>query len=142
MSSEDPNFVMPFIDGLKPHTLITVQIEIPADCKQFAIDLCKDAENRIFHFNPRFQCPPYTVCNTMINNVWGKQEIKSDNFPFVRGQAYEVKIECEEDYLTVYVDGNFYTKYACRVTPLPLIKTVETFHDVNTCMVIASPMQD
>lgn len=74
-----------------------------------------ELENCCFHFNPRFthNC---VVRNSMIDGSWGEEE-RSDGIPMVKGQEFELKIECTHDDFVVYVDGKKYTVFRHRMHP-------------------------
>lgn len=44
-----------------------------------------------FHFNPRFCRTPNIVCNTLQNQLWGREEISYQN-PFTLGSTFEIII--------------------------------------------------
>lgn len=44
-----------------------------------------------FHFNPRFGRSPNIVCNTLQNQLWGREEVSYQN-PFTLGSTFEIII--------------------------------------------------
>lgn len=58
---------------------------------RITIDL-NTAKDLAFHFNPRFNEAGKAVIvrNSCIGQAWGKEERQLQNFPFVRGQPFEV----------------------------------------------------
>lgn len=44
-----------------------------------------------FHFNPRFCRSPNIVCNTLQNQLWGREEVSYQN-PFTLGSPFEIII--------------------------------------------------
>nr|DBA32239.1 TPA: hypothetical protein GDO54_000047 [Pyxicephalus adspersus] len=66
---------------------IKVKGFIAEDCTDFAINLGKDPENLLLHFNPRFDLSGVTnkiFCNSRENGVWGEEQ-SEDLFPFQKG---------------------------------------------------------
>nr|DBA32236.1 TPA: hypothetical protein GDO54_000044 [Pyxicephalus adspersus] len=75
--------------NLKPGQSIEVKGFIPENCKHFSINLGKDSENLLLHFNPRFNHHAdirKIICNSAENNVWGKEQ-RENVFPFKEGSV-------------------------------------------------------
>lgn len=52
------------------------------------------------HFNPRFMSPPCIVCNSLVQECWGREE-KLDQMPFKQGSMFEAIILVHEDVFKV-----------------------------------------
>ncbi|KAJ6657470.1 hypothetical protein lerEdw1_002405 [Lerista edwardsae] len=87
---------------------IQVKGKILPDAKGFAVNLGKDCDNQMLHFNPRFDCHGdvnTVVCNSKQDGIWGEEE-RYTNFPFQQGDKFqvsftfdasEVKVKLAED---------------------------------------------
>uniref|UniRef100_A0A8D0DQR5 Galectin n=1 Tax=Salvator merianae TaxID=96440 RepID=A0A8D0DQR5_SALMN len=77
---------------LKPGDTVQVKGKILPDAKSFIVNLGKDADNIMLHFNPRFDYHGDVntiVCNSKQHGVWG-EETRETNFPFEQGGKVEV----------------------------------------------------
>lgn len=60
---------------------------------RFAVNVGKDSNTLMLHFNPRFDCHGDVntiVCNSKEDGVWGEEDRKAD-FPFQHGDKIEVR---------------------------------------------------
>lgn len=64
--------------------------QLSISCR-FSLDF-KKGHDIAFHFNPRFneENRQVIVCNSMIQNNWGKEERTSPRFPFEAGKPFKV----------------------------------------------------
>ncbi|XP_073447417.1 galectin-1-like [Aquarana catesbeiana] len=89
--------------SLKPGHSIEVKGFITEGCKQFAINLGKDEENYVLHFNPRFdffEVKKMIILNSMVDGVWGAEERESF-FPFQEGSDTTVCFQFEQDKIII-----------------------------------------
>lgn len=68
---------------------------------RFQVDLqygssVKPRADVAFHFNPRFKRAGCIVCNTLIKEKWGREEITYDT-PFKREKSFEIVIMVLKD---------------------------------------------
>ncbi|XP_009439989.1 galectin-8 isoform X2 [Pan troglodytes] len=99
------NPVIPYVgtipDQLDPGSLIVIRGHVPSDADRFQVDLqngssVKPRADVAFHFNPRFKRAGCIVCNTLINEKWGREEITYDT-PFKREKSFEIVIMVLKD---------------------------------------------
>uniref|UniRef100_A0A2K5QHC0 Galectin n=1 Tax=Cebus imitator TaxID=2715852 RepID=A0A2K5QHC0_CEBIM len=107
------NPVIPYVgtipDHLDPGTLIVIRGHVPSDADRFQVDLqygssVKPRADVAFHFNPRFKRAGCIVCNTLINEKWGWEEITYDS-PFKREKSFEIVIMVLKDKFQVPRSG-------------------------------------
>lgn len=70
-------------------------------------------ENCALHFNPRFE-ENFVVRNSMIEGKWGEEETEG-GVPLKKGQEFELKIVCNENEFTIYVNGTLFTSFRYRL---------------------------
>ncbi|XP_053107686.1 16 kDa beta-galactoside-binding lectin-like isoform X1 [Hemicordylus capensis] len=101
--------------GLKiqPGEGLEVKGKILPDAKDFAVNLGKDCDNLVLHFNPRFDNHGDVntiVCNSKQDGAWGEEE-RDASFPFQQGEkaqvsftfdTSEVKVKVGEDHEIVF----------------------------------------
>uniref|UniRef100_A0A2I2Y2V4 Galectin n=1 Tax=Gorilla gorilla gorilla TaxID=9595 RepID=A0A2I2Y2V4_GORGO len=107
------NPVIPYVgtipDQLDPGSLIVIRGHVPSDADRFQVDLqngssVKPRADVAFHFNPRFKRAGCIVCNTLINEKWGREEIAYDT-PFKREKSFEIVIMVLKDKFQVPKSG-------------------------------------
>lgn len=78
-----------------------------------------ELENCCFHLNPRFpdNC---VVRNSMIDGKWGEEE-RDGAVPFVKGQEFELKIECRSEDFVVFVNNRKFVCYRHRIHPSAVV---------------------
>ncbi|XP_008984017.3 galectin-8 isoform X3 [Callithrix jacchus] len=132
------NPVIPYVgtipDQLDPGTLIVIRGHVPGDADRFQVDLqygssVKPRADVAFHFNPRFKRAGCIVCNTLINEKWGREEITYDT-PFKREKSFEIVIMVLKDKFQVAVNGKHTLLYAHRIDP-EKIDTLGIYGKVN-----------
>uniref|UniRef100_A0A674NP93 Galectin n=1 Tax=Takifugu rubripes TaxID=31033 RepID=A0A674NP93_TAKRU len=128
MSMTDPrqtflNPTVPFtgtiLGGLHPGEMVLIQGHVPSDADRFQVDFTcgssvKPRADVAFHFNPRFGRSPNIVCNTLQNQLWGREEVSYQN-PFTLGSTFEIIILVLRDQFKVAVDGTHVLHYDHRV---------------------------
>ncbi|KAF7252242.1 16 kDa beta-galactoside-binding lectin, partial [Varanus komodoensis] len=87
---------------------LRVTISVCSHPLSFEVNLGKDCDNLILHFNPRFNCKGdmnTIVCNSKRDGVWGEEE-RETKFPFEQGGKFqasfnfassEIKVTLPED---------------------------------------------
>uniref|UniRef100_A0A8B9S5T8 Galectin n=1 Tax=Apteryx owenii TaxID=8824 RepID=A0A8B9S5T8_APTOW len=108
-------FDLPLQAGLMPRMLITITGTMNAKPKRFSLDF-KRGHDIAFHFNPRFDDSygKVIVCNSMLQNNWGKEERTAPRFPFEAGKPFKVQVLCEADHFKVAVNDAHLLQYNHR----------------------------
>ncbi|XP_053142929.1 galectin-3 [Hemicordylus capensis] len=110
---------IPLQAGFVPRLLITIVGTVNPRAQKFQVDL-KKGNDIAFHFNPRFNEDgrKVVVCNTMLQNNWGKEERTAPRFPFEAGKQFKIQILCEANHLKVAVNDAHLLQYNHRVKEL------------------------
>lgn len=121
-------------EQLEPGTLIVIRGHVPFDVDRFQVDLqcgssVKPRADVAFHFNPRFKRTSCIVCNTLMNEKWGWEEITYD-MPFNREKSFEIVIMVLKEKFQVAVNGKHILLYAHRIS-LEKIDTLGIYGKVN-----------
>ncbi|XP_017692243.1 PREDICTED: 16 kDa beta-galactoside-binding lectin [Lepidothrix coronata] len=88
---------------IEPGECIKVKGKIKSDAKGFAVNVGKDSNTLMLHFNPRFDCHGdinTIVCNSKEDGTWGEEDRKAD-FPFQHGDKIEMCISFDQTEATV-----------------------------------------
>lgn len=119
-------------EGLFDKLLITINGTINPNAKMFTVNLTKGNDIAL-HLNPRFddQGKKTIIRNSLLANVWGKEEREHSNFPFVRGQPFELKILCTANELCVAVNKSHLFEFKHRIRDLGSIKHLGIYNDVS-----------
>ncbi|CAB1416303.1 unnamed protein product [Pleuronectes platessa] len=98
----------------------------------FTVDLLA-SKDLAFHFNPRFNDygKKVLVRNSFIGGSWGKEEREVKHFPFVPGQAFEIKIMCTNTEFKVAVNNSHLLEYKHRVRDLRSINSIGINYDLT-----------
>lgn len=132
------NPIIPYVgtitEQLKPGSLIVIRGHVPKDSERFQVDFqqgnsLKPRADVAFHFNPRFKRSNCIVCNTLINEKWGWEEI-TYNMPFRKEKSFEIVIMVLKNKFQVAVNGEHALLYAHRVSP-EKIDTLGVYGKVN-----------
>ncbi|XP_040824145.1 galectin-8 isoform X3 [Ochotona curzoniae] len=132
------NPMIPYVgtipEHLEPGTLIVIRGHIPSDVDRFQVDLqCGSSVDPradvAFHFNPRFKRTNCIVCNTLMNEKWGWEEITYD-MPFKKEKSFEIVIMVLKEKFQVAVNGKHILLYAHRIS-LEKIDTLGIYGKVN-----------
>ncbi|XP_056872684.1 galectin-8-like [Takifugu flavidus] len=112
-------FTGTILGGLHPGEMVLIQGHVPSDADRFQVDFTcgssvKPRADVAFHFNPRFGRSPNIVCNTLQNQLWGREEVSYQN-PFTLGSTFEIIILVLRDQFKVAVDGTHVLHYDHRV---------------------------
>uniref|UniRef100_A0A8C6YB37 Galectin n=1 Tax=Naja naja TaxID=35670 RepID=A0A8C6YB37_NAJNA len=92
---------------LYPGESLVVKGTVLSDCKEFEINLGKDCENLVLHFNARFDCKGdwnTVVCNSRQGSAWQDEERPPD-FPFQPNCEVEITFTFTADGIRVKMEG-------------------------------------
>ncbi|XP_044297243.1 galectin-1-like [Varanus komodoensis] len=95
-----------------PGQRIAVKGDIPPGAKGFVINLGKNRDDLLLHFNPRFDCHGdlrTIVCNSKNKGQWGTER-RETNFPFQEGSSAEVFFTHDKKEVTITLPGNYQFK--------------------------------
>ncbi|XP_004712245.1 galectin-8 isoform X2 [Echinops telfairi] len=132
------NPVIPYVgtipEQLDPGTLIVIRGHVPSDSDRFQVDLqcgssVKPRADVAFHLNPRFRRSSCIVCNTLLNEKWGREDITSDT-PFQKEKSFEIVIMVLKEKFQVAVNGKHTLLYVHRISP-EKIDTLGIYGKVN-----------
>ncbi|XP_044120214.1 galectin-3-like [Neovison vison] len=102
---------LPLPGGVMPRMLITILGTTKPNANRFALDL-KRGNDVAFHFNPRFRedNKRVIVCNTKLDNIWGKEE-RQATFPCKSGKPFKIQVLVESDHFKVVVNDAHLLQY-------------------------------
>ncbi|XP_029350128.1 galectin-8 isoform X1 [Echeneis naucrates] len=117
----------PIPGGLHPGEIIIIQGTVPPDADRFQIDLSSGSSTKprsdvALHFSPRFQGSPCVVCNSLLQESWGKEETLHQ-LPYKCGAPFETIILVHDDAFKVAVNGSHLLEYKHRIP----VNRVDTF---------------
>ncbi|CAK6975416.1 unnamed protein product [Scomber scombrus] len=109
----------PIPGGLHPGEIIIIQGTVAPDADRFQIDLSSGCSTKprsdvALHFSPRFKGSPCVVCNSLLQESWGKEETLHQ-LPYKRGAPFETIILVHEDIFKVAVNGAHLLEYKHRI---------------------------
>nr|XP_020442028.1 galectin-3-like [Monopterus albus]XP_020442029.1 galectin-3-like [Monopterus albus] len=118
--------------GVYNKMLITIAGSIKPNANMFTVDLATPSD-LAFHFNVRFNehGKKVIVRNSCFGTKWGKEERQLQNFPFVQGKPFEMKILCTDTEFKVAVNSAHLLEFKYRFTNLSLIKMMNIYYDVT-----------
>ncbi|XP_035608440.1 galectin-8-like isoform X1 [Oncorhynchus keta] len=125
------NPVIPFTGaipgGLHPGEIVIIQGTVHNDADRFQMDLScgsstKPRADIALHFNPRFKGSPCVVCNSLVQESWGREETLQQ-LPYRQGVAFETIILVHDEVFKVAVNGSHLLEYKHRI-PLDRIDTL------------------
>ncbi|XP_070613022.1 16 kDa beta-galactoside-binding lectin-like [Erythrolamprus reginae] len=93
---------------LYPGESLVVKGTILSESKEFEINLGKDCNNLVLHFNARFDCKGdwhTVVCNSRQGGDW-EQEERPHDFPFHDNCAVEITFSFTEADIRVKMEGS------------------------------------
>ncbi|XP_077773489.1 galectin-3 isoform X2 [Podarcis muralis] len=110
---------IPLPAGLQPRTLLTIVGTVNPRASCIKVDL-KKGNDIALHFNPRFNEDgrKVIVCNTMLQNTWGKEDRTAPRFPFEAGKPFKIQILCEADHLKIAINDAHLMQYNHRIKEL------------------------
>ncbi|CDQ85407.1 unnamed protein product [Oncorhynchus mykiss] len=124
------NPVIPFTGaipgGLHPGEIVIIQGTVHNDADRFQMDLScgsstKPRADIAFHFNPRFKGSPCVVCNSLVQESWGREETLQQ-LPYRQGVAFETIILVHDEVFKA-INGSHLLEYKHRI-PLDRIDTL------------------
>ncbi|XP_062252933.1 galectin-3b [Platichthys flesus] len=119
-------------NGVYDKLLITIAGTVKQNAYRFSVDLFA-SKDLAFHFNPRFDDSRKKVIvrNSCIGGSWGKEERELKHFPFVQGQAFEIKIMCTNTEFKVAVNNSHLLEFKHRVRDLRSINNISINSDLT-----------
>lgn len=128
-------FEIPYIGMLNkpmaPGRTIVIKGEVNKNANRFSIDLKPTGSNNIaLHLNPRVKSRTF-VRNSYINDSWGEEENKLEDFPFCSDMYFEIIILCEAHEYKVAVNGKHALEYKHRFKHLDQINVLSINGDVR-----------
>ncbi|XP_058423956.1 galectin-3-like [Diceros bicornis minor] len=122
---------LPLPVGVMPRMLKTILGTVKPNANRFALDF-KRRNDVAFHFNPRFneQNRRVIVCNTKLDNVWGREE-RQMVFPFESGKPFKIQVLVEADHFKVSVNDAHLLQYNHRMRNLREISKLGISGDIN-----------
>ncbi|XP_074854749.1 galectin-3 [Carettochelys insculpta] len=123
---------LPLQAGLMPRLLITITGMVNPKPNRFSLDF-KKGQDIAFHFNPRFneENRQVIVCNSMIQNNWGKEERTAPWFPFEAGKPFKIQVLCETDHFKVAVSDAHLLQFNYRLKNLTEITKLSIAGDIS-----------
>ncbi|XP_075963799.1 galectin-8-like isoform X2 [Anarhichas minor] len=116
----------PIPGGMHPGEIIIIQGTVPPDADRFQVDLSSGCSTKprsdvALHFSPRFKGSPCVVCNSLLQERWGKEQTLHQ-LPYKRGAPFETIILVHEDVFKVAVNGTHLLEYKHKI-PLNRVDT-------------------
>ncbi|XP_032079481.1 16 kDa beta-galactoside-binding lectin-like [Thamnophis elegans] len=93
---------------LYPGESLVVKGKVLPDCKEFEINLGKDCDNLVLHYNARFDCKGdvnTVVCNSRRDSTWEDEERPPD-FPFHHDSEVEITFSFTDNGFRVKTEGS------------------------------------
>ncbi|XP_072124599.1 galectin-3b isoform X2 [Mobula birostris] len=126
-------FEIPTQGGWIPMKLLTVEGTINMNIDKFTIDVFS-GQNIVFHFNVRFReggNHQAVVRNSKIKDVWGNEERAIPNFPFRKGEHFEILILGEPEQYKVAVNKQHFLEFKHRYKSLREVTKVSVYGDIT-----------
>uniref|UniRef100_A0A3Q3XJF9 Galectin n=1 Tax=Mola mola TaxID=94237 RepID=A0A3Q3XJF9_MOLML len=119
-------------NGVYDKLLITIAGTVKPNADKITLDF-GTSRDIAFHFNPRFSegGSKVIVRNSFINNQWGPEERELQQFPFVQGQQFELKILCTNSEFKVAFNNNHLLSYKHRIYNLRSINSLHIYNDLT-----------
>uniref|UniRef100_A0A1A8B6V2 Galectin n=1 Tax=Nothobranchius furzeri TaxID=105023 RepID=A0A1A8B6V2_NOTFU len=118
--------------GIYDKLLITIAGTIKPNAKMITLDFLA-GNDLAFHFNPRFNedGKKVIVRNSCVSTKWGKEERELQQFPFVQGQPFEMKILCTNNEFKVAINNSHLLEFKHRFTNLRAINVLHIYNDLT-----------
>ncbi|XP_069767215.1 galectin-4-like isoform X2 [Narcine bancroftii] len=104
---------------LQDGDMIQIKGRVLPQCNRFHVNLqCGTAAGHCdvaFHFNPRFECPGYVVCNSFENQRWCSEERKHEE-PIHKGETFQILILVQNDVYKVAVNDKHFLDFRHRLS--------------------------
>ncbi|XP_040214659.1 galectin-1-like isoform X2 [Rana temporaria] len=116
-------------NALRPGFRVEVEGFIPHGCKRFNINLGKDSNNLVIHFDVRFDHQGdqgKIVLNTMKDGAWGKEQ-KEGFFPFQAGSDTKISFTFENDKIIIKLPSGSHLSFPIRfpITDITFVSVEE-----------------
>ncbi|KAL4613224.1 galectin-5-like [Arapaima gigas] len=119
--------------GLSDRMLVTMNGAVNPSANKFTIDFHR-GNDIAFHINPRF-CEAggqVIVRNHRVGNKWGKEERDLyTQFPFAKGEQFEIKILCTFHEFKVAVNNTQVLEFKHRIKQLNEINQISILDDIT-----------
>eukprot|EP00079_Xenopus_tropicalis_P017845 XP_004918336.1 PREDICTED: grifin [Xenopus tropicalis] len=116
--------------GLCPGWSVMVKGESNSSAYDFEINFLTDSGDQIaFHFNPR-NSESSIICNSFLSSSWGQEE-RTDTFPFVANEPFQIEIYSDREHFNVFVDDSKIIQYRHRMKQFSGITKVQILNDIN-----------
>ncbi|XP_003220996.1 galectin-1 [Anolis carolinensis] len=99
--------------NIPPGRRIAMKGNLSAGAKSFVVNLGKNKDDFILHFNGRFDAHGDTrtiVCNSKSKGQWGT-ELRESHFPFQEGSPAELFFTHDKKEVTITLPGNHQFKF-------------------------------
>ncbi|XP_054827975.1 galectin-3 [Eublepharis macularius] len=125
-------FDLPLHSGCVPRLLITIVGAVNPNAKGFKFDF-KKGNDVAFHFNPRFNenNKRVIVCNTKLQDTWGREDRTAPRFPFEAGKPFKIQVLCEVDHFKIAVNDAHLMQYNHRIKELNQITKLCVDGDIS-----------
>ncbi|XP_051891198.1 galectin-8-like isoform X4 [Pristis pectinata] len=119
-------YVGPIPGSLQDGNMIQIKGRVVPHSNRFHVNLQCGTEpghcDVAFHFNPRFECPGYVVCNSFENRRWSSEERKHE-LPIQKGETFQLLILVQNDSYKVAVNDKHFLEFKHRL-PLSRVNTI------------------
>ncbi|XP_078278659.1 galectin-4-like isoform X2 [Rhinoraja longicauda] len=116
----------PIPGGLQDGNMIQIKGRVLPHCDRFHVNLqCGTMAghcNVAFHFNLRFECPGYVVCNSFENQHWCSEERKCET-PVQKGETFQLLLLIQNEAYKVAVNDKHFCEFKHRL-PLASVNTI------------------
>lgn len=116
----------PIPGSLQDGDMVQIKGRVLPHCDRFHVNLqCGTMAGHCdvaLHFNPRFECPGYVVCNSFENQHWCSEERKYET-PVQKGETFQLLILVQNDSYKVAVNDKHFLEFMHRL-PLASVNTI------------------
>ncbi|XP_067864484.1 galectin-4-like isoform X5 [Heptranchias perlo] len=117
----------PIPGGMQDGNMIVIKGRVLPHSDRFHVNLQCGLMARscdvAFHFNPRFECPGYVVCNSFENQNWCSEERKYQ-LPIQKGETFQLLILAQNDSYKVAVNDQHFLEFKHRI-PLSRVDAIQ-----------------
>ncbi|XP_049582416.1 uncharacterized protein [Syngnathus scovelli] len=133
ISKSGPGLSGKLVGGLRMGNIIIVKGKFWQNAKRFTINLAGDDGLFALQVSLRFNWlgdENVVVRNSLLSGQYGKEERQLASFPFVPGQFFEIRIQCDANSFHVTLNGGVNLDYKYRIG-LDKIKRVSVHFDAT-----------
>ncbi|XP_032901558.1 galectin-9 isoform X1 [Amblyraja radiata] len=116
----------PIPGSLQDGDMVQIKGRVLPHCDRFHVNLqCGTMAGHCdvaLHFNPRFECPGYVVCNSFENQHWCSEERMYET-PVQKGETFQLLILVQNDSYKVAVNDKHFLEFMHRL-PLASVNTI------------------